>query len=67
MFIGLCGFNPFAAHRAARPGNAALQKQLDDWMEEFEAAEERKRREREAAMAEDGWTVVVRTKVGSRS
>lgn len=50
-------------HKAQRPGNSELQKQLDNWMAEHEAAEERKRREREASMAEDGWTVVVRSKV----
>ena len=38
--------------------------QLDEWMAGHEAEEERKQRERQAAMAEDGWTVVVRSKVG---
>jgi hypothetical protein len=38
--------------------------QIDDWMEEFDAEQERKARERQAAMGEDGWTVVVRAKVG---
>ena len=38
--------------------------QLDDWMEAWEAAEARREAERQAALAEDGWTVVVRSKVG---
>lgn len=37
--------------------------QLDDWMEAHEAAEAAKEAARQAAMAEDGWTVVVRNKV----
>ena len=46
-----------------RPGNKVLQKQLDDWVENFEEAEERKGKEKKASMADDGWTVVVRAKV----
>jgi hypothetical protein len=37
--------------------------QLDDWMEAHEAAEAAREAARQAAMAEDGWTVVVRSKV----
>ena len=48
------------AHKASYPGNGVLQKQLDDWMVEFEQEEERKRVEAENAAAEDGWTVVTK-------
>jgi hypothetical protein len=37
--------------------------QLDDWMEAHEQQEEARRKAREAAMSEDGWTMVVRGKV----
>jgi hypothetical protein len=37
--------------------------QLDAWVEDHEAAEAAKRAAAQAAMAEDGWTVVTRTKV----
>ena len=50
------------AHKAEKPGNNELQQQLDDWMEEFEAEEERRKTEARAAMEEDGWTVVQRHK-----
>lgn len=40
-----------------------MRPQLDDWTEAHEAEEARKERERQAAMAGDGWTVVVRSKV----
>ncbi|KAK9811435.1 hypothetical protein WJX72_003897 [[Myrmecia] bisecta] len=46
-------------HKAMFPGNAVLQKQLDDWFETFEAEEERKRTAA-AASTDDGWTVVTR-------
>ncbi|PNH04903.1 hypothetical protein TSOC_008866, partial [Tetrabaena socialis] len=49
-------------HKAARPGNEVLQKQIDEWMESFDAEAERKARERQEAMGGDGWTVVVRAK-----
>lgn len=49
-------------HKAKRPGNAALSEQLDKWMEQYDVEEERQRKAREEAMAEDGWTVVVRSK-----
>ena len=52
--------------KASRPGNAALQKQLDAWVEAYEV-EERAREEAikkaAAAAAEDGWTHV-RARVG---
>lgn len=52
--------------KASRPGNAALQKQLDAWVEAYEV-EERAREEAikkaAAAAAEDGWTLV-RARVG---
>lgn len=37
--------------------------QLDAWVEDHEAAEAAKLAAQQAAMAEDGWTVVMRTKV----
>ena len=37
--------------------------QLDDWVAAHEAAEEESKKAREDAMAEEGWTVVVRSKV----
>ncbi|MEW5302884.1 MAG: hypothetical protein WDW38_004010 [Sanguina aurantia] len=49
-------------YKQQRPGNAVLQKQLDDWMGAYEAAEEKKKRDKQQAMGEDGWTVVVRSK-----
>lgn len=48
------------AHKACFPGNAVLRKRLDDWTEDFEAEEARKRREAAAAQEEQGWTVVKR-------
>lgn len=48
------------AHKAQKPGNAELQRQLDVWTEEFEAEEERRKAAALAAMEEDGWTVVQR-------
>ncbi|KAG2432773.1 hypothetical protein HYH02_012905 [Chlamydomonas schloesseri] len=54
-------------HKAARPGNDVLQQQIDDWMDAFEAEQERKAREKQAAMGEDGWTVVVRAKGRKRT
>ena len=48
------------AHKAQYPGNAALQKSLDKWMESFEQEEERKRKAAEEAAAGDGWTVVTK-------
>lgn len=37
--------------------------QLDQWVADYEAAEERKQQEQKSAMGDDGWTVVVRSKV----
>ncbi len=37
--------------------------QIDDWMDNFDSKQERMAREKQAAMGEDGWTVVVRAKV----
>ncbi|GLI60389.1 hypothetical protein VaNZ11_002535 [Volvox africanus] len=54
-------------HKAARPGNDVLQRQVDDWMDEFDAEQEHKARERQAAMGEDGWTVVTRAKGRKRT
>jgi Ribosomal RNA-processing protein 7 (RRP7) C-terminal domain len=47
-------------HKAQYPGNAVLQKQLDEWMANFEDEEERRRKEAEQAAADDGWTVVTK-------
>ena len=48
-------------HKQLYPGNEVLQKQLDQWMADFEAQEERQKREAEAAAAADeGWTVVTK-------
>lgn len=38
--------------------------QLDDWMAAYEESEAAARVAREATMTEEGWTVVVRSKVG---
>jgi hypothetical protein len=48
------------AHKALKPGNGELQQALDEWTEEFEAAEAARREAALAAMADDGWTVVQR-------
>jgi hypothetical protein len=50
------------AHKAQKPGNSELQRQLDEWMEDYEAEEERRKAAAMAAMEEDGWTVVQRHK-----
>lgn len=44
------------AHKAERPGLEQLQEQLDAWTDAFEQEEARVKAEREARMAEDGWT-----------
>jgi hypothetical protein len=51
-------------HKALKPGNGELQAALDEWMEEWEAAEAAAREAAEAAQQDDGWTVVQRHKVG---
>jgi hypothetical protein len=53
-------------HKALKPGNAELQAALDEWMEEFEAEEERRRAEALAVQQDDGWTLVQRHKVRRR-
>lgn len=50
------------AHKLLTPGNAQLQKSLDDWMEKHEKEEEAKKSAAIAAMEDDGWTVVRRHK-----
>lgn len=89
-----------AAHKAARPGNAALQQQvrwrahahrastscpcplpppvcrnplstimpppttqIDKWIADWEAEQEAEAQRKRSAMAEEGWTMVVRSKV----
>ena len=47
-------------HKAAFPGNAALQAALDEWTAAYEAAEAAAAEAAAAAAAGDGWTVVVR-------
>ena len=47
-------------HKAMSPGNAKLQKQLDNWIAEFEDEEERKRKAADEAAADDGWTLVTK-------
>lgn len=49
-------------HKALKPGNAVLQRQLDTWMDEYEEREARKKEAALAAMEDDGWTVVQRHK-----
>jgi hypothetical protein len=48
------------------PPPPPLLLQLDAWVEQHDQQEEARRRQREAAMSEDGWTVVVRGKVSAR-
>jgi hypothetical protein len=55
------------AHKAQKPGNAEMQRQLDEWMEDYEAAEQRKKEEAIQAMEGDGWTVVERHKGRKKS
>ena len=50
-------------HKAATPGNNALQKQLDSWTDAFEAADAARQEAVSKAAAEDGWTLVTRTRV----
>jgi inositol hexakisphosphate/diphosphoinositol-pentakisphosphate kinase/ribosomal RNA-processing protein 7 len=50
-------------HKALKPGNTELQQALDEWMEGWEAEEERRRAEALKAQEDDGWTVVQRHKV----
>lgn len=45
-----------------RPGLKVLQQEIDDFIENHEAQAEKERKEREAASAAEGWTVVVHHK-----
>lgn len=45
-------------YHSKRPGFHALQQQIDEFITNFEAREEKARQEREAATAEEGWTLV---------
>lgn len=47
-----------ADYHSKRPGLRVLQQQIDDCITNFEAQEEKARKEREAAAEEEGWTVV---------
>lgn len=47
------------AHKAKFPGNAILQKELDEWMAEYEGKEAAARAAAKAS-TDDGWTVVAR-------
>lgn len=51
------------SHKAKSPGNAALQQQLDTWMEQWELSEKECHNAVAAASADEGWTVVTRQKV----
>lgn len=53
-------------HKALKPGNGELQAALDEWMEEWEAAEAARREAALAVQEDEGWTVVQRHKVGGR-
>lgn len=48
-----------ANYKAKRPGVEVLQGQIDQWMADYDARELQAKKDREAADAEDGWTVVV--------
>jgi hypothetical protein len=50
-------------HKALTPGNNELQQALDEWMEDWEAEEERRKAELLKSQEDDGWTVVQRHKV----
>ncbi|KAL3157690.1 hypothetical protein ABBQ32_012126 [Trebouxia sp. C0010 RCD-2024] len=47
-------------HKAKTPGNRALQQQLDEWMEEWEASEKQRHDTAAAAATDEGWTVVTK-------
>ncbi|KAL4429356.1 hypothetical protein ABPG77_005130 [Micractinium sp. CCAP 211/92] len=60
---GPCGLKAWVEeHKALKPGNTELQAALDEWMEDWEAEEQRKREEALRAQEDDGWTVVQRHK-----
>jgi len=46
-------------YKAKRPGVEVLQRQIDQWMADYDEREQQTERDREDAEAEDGWTVVV--------
>ena len=52
-------------HKAKTPGNDALQQQLNEWMEQWEAREKQRRETDAAAAADEGWTVVTKQRVSS--
>ncbi|KAL2936616.1 Ribosomal RNA-processing protein 7-like protein A, partial [Bienertia sinuspersici] len=51
----------------SRPGLKILQEQIDNFITAHEEQEEQARREREAKLAEEGWTVVVHRKGGKKT
>ena len=51
-------------HKAKTPGNRALQHQLDEWMEQWEASEKEGHESATAAATDEGWTVVTKQRVG---
>ncbi|KAL9226579.1 hypothetical protein vseg_002376 [Gypsophila vaccaria] len=50
-----------------RPGIQVLQEKIDDFITAYEEKEEQAKREKEASLAEDGWTVVVHRKGGKKT
>ncbi|XP_057549063.1 uncharacterized protein LOC130827377 [Amaranthus tricolor] len=50
-----------------RPGLKVLQEKVDDFITAHEEQEEQLRKEREAKLSEEGWTVVVHRKGGKRT
>mmetsp|Transcript_12655 Transcript_12655/g.22594 ORF Transcript_12655/g.22594 Transcript_12655/m.22594 type:complete len:165 (-) Transcript_12655:539-1033(-) len=56
-----------ADHKAQTPGNEVLKENIDNWIANFEAEEEERQRAKLAAVAGDGWTVVVRSKGRKRT
>ncbi|KAK9683277.1 hypothetical protein RND81_10G128500 [Saponaria officinalis] len=50
-----------------RPGIKVLQEQIDDFITAYDEQEEQAKREKEASLAEDGWTVVVHRKGGKKT
>ena len=52
-------------HKAKTPGNRALQHQLDEWMEQWEASEKERHETAAAAATAEGWTVVTKQRVSS--
>ncbi|XP_074308261.1 uncharacterized protein LOC141643127 [Silene latifolia] len=50
-----------------RPGIKVLQDQIDDYITAYEEKEDQAKREKQASLAEDGWTVVVHHKGGKKT